>query len=180
MQIGRGGVVFTRLDKAEGAGTQVGKALQGAADAASPAEATPTDARGSDARRPNSGGGGGRGGAGGGKEKAEVVTNGGNKKAETAMNGGEGSGVDQALETMQYDRMAIAYLSLLLLPLVVGYSAKKLVMDEHAGWYSWALQSLTVRLKFRVPVFFLFFFVCHFSFHFFLSPPLFTTHRSTE
>ncbi|CAM9219967.1 unnamed protein product, partial [Scytosiphon promiscuus] len=60
-----------------------------------------------------------------------------------AGGGGEGSGADQAMETMRYDRMAIAYLSLLLLPLVVGYSAKKLVMDEHAGWYSLALQSVT-------------------------------------
>lgn len=49
-----------------------------------------------------------------------------------------------AAETMEYDRIAIAYLSLLLLPIVVGFSAKKLVLDEHAGWYSWALQSLTV------------------------------------
>lgn len=64
---------------------------------------------------------------------------------------GEGvDAVDQTAETMQYDMVAITYLSLLLLPLVVGFSAKKLVMDEHIGWYSWALQSLTVsglRLK---------------------------------
>eukprot|EP00752_Nemacystus_decipiens_P016247 g14527.t1 len=57
--------------------------------------------------------------------------------------GAEGSLGDQAVETMRYDRVAIAYLSLILLPLVLGYSVKKLVMDEHAGWYSWALQSLT-------------------------------------
>lgn len=56
-------------------------------------------------------------------------------------------GAEQAVETMHYDRVAIGYLSLLLLPFVVGFSAKKLVMDEHAGWYSWALQSLTVRQK---------------------------------
>lgn len=56
----------------------------------------------------------------------------------------KGGGAEQAMETMQYDRLAITYLSLLLLPLVVGFSLKKLVMDEHPGWYSWALQSLTV------------------------------------
>ena len=133
MQIGWGGVVFTRLEKAEGANGR--KALKGAS--ADSAGATPADGKGNGAQRIGGGGGGGGGGGkrGSKKEKVEVVAN-----------GGEGSGVDQALETMQYDRMAIAYLSLLLLPLVVGYSAKKLVMDEHAGWYSWALQSLTVNM----------------------------------
>lgn len=63
----------------------------------------------------------------------------------SAGRAGGGGGAEQAVETMHYDRVAITYLSLLLLPLVLGFSAKKLVMDEHAGWYSWALQSLTVR-----------------------------------
>ncbi|CAN0448573.1 unnamed protein product, partial [Discosporangium mesarthrocarpum] len=47
------------------------------------------------------------------------------------------------METMQYDRVAIVYLSLLLLPVVVGFSAKGLIIDRHPSWYSWALQSLT-------------------------------------
>jgi len=40
-------------------------------------------------------------------------------------------------ETMRVDRMAISHLSIVLLPLVVGFSVRSLVMEQHHGWYSW-------------------------------------------
>lgn len=45
--------------------------------------------------------------------------------------------------TMQLDRVAIKFMSKLLLPLAVSFSVKSLVCDQHPGWYSWAVASLT-------------------------------------
>mmetsp|Transcript_5243 Transcript_5243/g.8628 ORF Transcript_5243/g.8628 Transcript_5243/m.8628 type:complete len:399 (-) Transcript_5243:1391-2587(-) len=45
--------------------------------------------------------------------------------------------------TMQLDRVAIKFMSKLLLPLAVSFSVKSLVFDQHPGWYSWAVASLT-------------------------------------
>eukprot|EP00953_Heterococcus_sp_UTEX-ZZ885_P011504 6661-Heterococcus_DN1.PRE.1 len=60
--------------------------------------------------------------------------------------------------SQQHDRQAIVYLSLLLLPAVLGFSLRSLVMERQAlllrylamqplrlytGWYSWAIRSLT-------------------------------------
>lgn len=124
MQLGWKGLIFTRLENVEKRSRKGSKEVS--ADA--PSRAQP-DSKGSSSRRLND-------------NKSEES----NAQVATGKMGeeGEGSGADQAMETMQYDRLAIAYLSLLLLPLVVGFSLKKLVLDEHAGWYSWALQSLTV------------------------------------
>lgn len=36
---------------------------------------------------------------------------------------------------MEYDRVAIQYLSMMLLPFVGGFALKTLVMDQHTGWY---------------------------------------------
>ena len=46
-------------------------------------------------------------------------------------------------ETMLVDKMAIAHLSVALLPLAVGFSIRSLVMEQHHGWYSWTIASLT-------------------------------------
>lgn len=125
MQLGRKGFVFTRLERANG------EAMESvSAQIANKASGTSSDSNGNGGRRPNDG------------DSTGAKANGGSGASLVSV--GKGSGADQAMETMQYDRVAIAYLSLLLLPLVVGFSVKKLVMDEHAGWYSWALQSLTV------------------------------------
>lgn len=149
MQIGWGGFVFTRLEQAEGGGAPPeagggvpGKEENGGGETTTAKNNNNNKGSSVDASslRRRKGGDGKQG------------------KAEEAVAGpgaggvvGEGKGPDQAMETMRYDRMAIAYLSLLLLPLVVGYSAKKLVMDEHASWYSWSLQSVTVRHKVLLP-----------------------------
>ena len=49
----------------------------------------------------------------------------------------------KAAETIRVDRMAINHLSILLLPLVVGFSLRSLVLEQHSGWYSWLIASLT-------------------------------------
>jgi hypothetical protein len=46
-------------------------------------------------------------------------------------------------ETMKVDSIAISHLSLALFPLVIGFSLKSLVMEEHHSWYSWFIASLT-------------------------------------
>jgi hypothetical protein len=46
-------------------------------------------------------------------------------------------------KTKQYDAQAMRYLSWLLFPLVVGYAIYTLLYEEHKGWYSWILSSLT-------------------------------------
>lgn len=155
MQIGWGGIVFTRLDKAE--------ERDGGDDASAITSSSPGSSAGSSAKEGSDGGGGGGSSSGGTSSSLRRrKATGAEKETDKPKSrggggaGGEGSGADQALATMRYDRMAIAYLSLLLLPLVVGYSAKKLVMDEHAGWYSWALQSVTVSKAARAAWFFFF------------------------
>ncbi len=45
--------------------------------------------------------------------------------------------------TMDCDREAVAYLCMLLLPLVLGFSVKSLIKDMHTSWYSWGIKSLT-------------------------------------
>ncbi len=45
--------------------------------------------------------------------------------------------------TMECDRQAVAYLCMLLLPLVFGFSIKSLIRDMHTNWYSWGIKSLT-------------------------------------
>lgn len=157
MQIGWGGLVFTRLEQAEG-----GEAPPEAGGGVPHKEengggGTTTENNNNNNNNKNGTPGSSKGSSGDAsslrrRKGGDGKQGGPNGKAEEAVEGpgaggvvGEGKGPDQAMETMRYDRMAIAYLSLLLLPLVVGYSAKKLVMDEHASWYSWSLQSVTVR-----------------------------------
>ncbi|OQS03337.1 CLPTM1-like membrane protein [Thraustotheca clavata] len=48
-----------------------------------------------------------------------------------------------ASSTAEYDRIAVAHVSYIMYPLLVGYSLYKLVYSEHKGWYSWVLSSLT-------------------------------------
>eukprot|EP00611_Tribonema_gayanum_P019977 TRINITY_DN3568_c0_g1_i2.p1 TRINITY_DN3568_c0_g1~~TRINITY_DN3568_c0_g1_i2.p1 ORF type:complete len:609 (-),score=126.44 TRINITY_DN3568_c0_g1_i2:291-2117(-) len=57
-----------------------------------------------------------------------------------AAKGAKGSGPDAGQD---YDRVAITYLSLLLLPGVVGFSLRSLLTERYTGWYSWAIRSLT-------------------------------------
>lgn len=167
MRIGWRGVVFTRLEKADGGAAAGGVAgREGGEGNRARTTADQVTDTGADTPllgpKSKNGGGGGAGdatvrrrkgadkgddGKAGGRDGAGAggpPQGGGSSVKQGGAGGGEGSGADQAVETMRYDRMAIAYLSLILLPLVVGYSLKKLVMDEHAGWYSWALQSVTV------------------------------------
>lgn len=167
MQLGRRGLVFTRLEKVERGRAEGGRghaeggkiAREGkSVDAVGNGDSGSLTVSSAPKRTVRSVGGssnGNKGSSANGKwapKGAESAPGG-----TGALSGAGGAGMlgagperagemtDQATETMQYDRLAIAYLSLLLLPLVVGFSVKKLVMDEHAGWYSWALQSLTVR-----------------------------------
>ena len=131
MQLGWKGVVFTRLEKAgvkQSEGDSVANA-RGASDKTSHAKGGTNGTR----RRPK-----------GTKELGHQVAGDTGTSSVISPDGEGVPATDQAVETMRFDRMAITYLSLLLLPLVVGFSLKKLVMDEHVGWYSWALQSLTV------------------------------------
>lgn len=174
MQIGWKGVVFPRLAKAEdedvnGGGQNKPSGLEPPLSAPTP---TPSTSEETDvaadvddsASRSGNQQGGARRRTKNGRGAKTATTKG---KTDSSEGRGEGGtprvgdadavilpesdaavvGAEQAMETMHYDRVAIGYLSLLLLPLVVGFSGKKLVMDEHAGWYSWALQSLTVRRK---------------------------------
>mmetsp|Transcript_9589 Transcript_9589/g.31312 ORF Transcript_9589/g.31312 Transcript_9589/m.31312 type:complete len:693 (-) Transcript_9589:110-2188(-) len=48
--------------------------------------------------------------------------------------------------TQRVDAVATFYLSVLLLPLIVGWSLKSLVYDAHRGWYSWILSSATASV----------------------------------
>ena len=41
------------------------------------------------------------------------------------------------------DQQAIKHLTLVLLPIVIGFSLRSLVNEQHASWYSWFLASLT-------------------------------------
>ncbi|DAZ92897.1 TPA: hypothetical protein N0F65_000588 [Lagenidium giganteum] len=45
--------------------------------------------------------------------------------------------------TAEHDRVAVAHLSYVLYPLIVGHSAYTLVHGVHKGWYSWVISSLT-------------------------------------
>lgn len=46
-------------------------------------------------------------------------------------------------DTAKYDKVAIAHVSYALYPLIFGYSVYNLMYNEHKGWYSWVLTSLT-------------------------------------
>lgn len=157
MQIGWKGLTFTRLAKADGEGETEEENASRAEPSTSSKKTQENGAfgttgaeKGGSAKKRINGRSKGKGEVGGEGLAATRLppppSSGTNilPAAERVWAGREGVGADQAIETMQYDRMAITYLSLLLLPLVVGFSAKKLIMDQHAGWYSWALQSLTV------------------------------------
>lgn len=132
MQIGWRGVVFTRLEEAS----------QGQSKGDNNAVA---DGAGDEASDAKNGGKADTGVCHNARKGRDVkAIEGKGASSEVSVDGECVDAVDQTAETMEYDIVAITYLSLLLLPLVVGYSAKKLVMDEHVGWYSWALESLTV------------------------------------
>ncbi|KAJ0408326.1 hypothetical protein ATCC90586_000067 [Pythium insidiosum] len=45
--------------------------------------------------------------------------------------------------TAEHDRVAVAHLSYVLYPLIVGHAAYSLAFGEHKGWYSYVLSSLT-------------------------------------
>jgi len=45
--------------------------------------------------------------------------------------------------TLEADRFATVYLSLLLLPLMLAFTANSLVNEKHLSWYSWAIGALT-------------------------------------
>jgi hypothetical protein len=49
----------------------------------------------------------------------------------------------KAAESMRVDALAINHLSLVLLPLVVGFSLRSLLTEQHFSWYAWLLSSLT-------------------------------------
>ena len=57
---------------------------------------------------------------------------------------------DQALAllrtTQRVDATATFYLSVILLPLIVGWSLKSLLYNAHRGWYSWLLSSATASV----------------------------------
>eukprot|EP01116_Phalansterium_solitarium_P013523 TRINITY_DN30906_c0_g1_i1.p1 TRINITY_DN30906_c0_g1~~TRINITY_DN30906_c0_g1_i1.p1 ORF type:complete len:330 (+),score=-19.59 TRINITY_DN30906_c0_g1_i1:48-992(+) len=46
------------------------------------------------------------------------------------------------LDTEKYDTKATQYLMYGFAPIIVGYALYSLIFDLHAGWYSWALNSL--------------------------------------
>lgn len=132
MQVGWRGVVFTRLEEAR----------KGQSKGDNNAVADGAGDEASDAKNGGKAGTSLRHNAKKGRDVKAIEGKG--ASSEVSVDGEGVVAVDQTAETMQYDIVAITYLSLLLFPLIVGYSAKKLVMDEHVGWYSWALQSLTV------------------------------------
>ena len=45
--------------------------------------------------------------------------------------------------TIEADRYATTHLGAILLPLVIGFAIRSLVMDKHASWYSWVITTLT-------------------------------------
>mmetsp|Transcript_21508 Transcript_21508/g.28233 ORF Transcript_21508/g.28233 Transcript_21508/m.28233 type:complete len:633 (-) Transcript_21508:263-2161(-) len=57
--------------------------------------------------------------------------------------GKENKQKDTATNTMHLDKTAIKSMTFLLLPLAIGFSLKSLIFDQHPGWYSWAVASLT-------------------------------------
>lgn len=135
MQLGRRGIVFTRLEKAD----ERKVARRAERDSATP---SPSGSLRSGTRQDTKVNGKSKGVG----SKGELSASKRQESRAASKASGDGAN-NQAMETMRHDRIAIAYLSLLLLPLVVGFSLKKLVMDEHVGWYSWALQSLTVSSR---------------------------------
>ncbi|RHY28836.1 hypothetical protein DYB32_005669 [Aphanomyces invadans] len=48
-----------------------------------------------------------------------------------------------ASSTAEHDRVAVAHVSYVMYPLLVGYAAYQLGFSEHKSWYSWVLSSLT-------------------------------------
>ena len=47
-----------------------------------------------------------------------------------------------ASETKEYDRIAMKYMSYLMLPLMIGYTIYSLMYNEHKGWYSFVINTL--------------------------------------
>ena len=47
--------------------------------------------------------------------------------------------------TLEADRVATAYMGLLLAPLVLGLAARSLIVDKHRSWYSFCVATLTGR-----------------------------------
>lgn len=45
------------------------------------------------------------------------------------------------LETQEFDKQGMKYLSFVLYPLVVGYAIYSLIYHPHKSWYSWTLNS---------------------------------------
>jgi len=45
--------------------------------------------------------------------------------------------------TAHYDKLAFKYLSIVMIPLVIGYSIYSLYTSDHKGWYSWVISSLS-------------------------------------
>lgn len=43
--------------------------------------------------------------------------------------------------TLEADRLATTHLSLLLLPVTLGFTLRSLICDKHGGWYSWGIGS---------------------------------------
>jgi len=48
--------------------------------------------------------------------------------------------------TQKVDASATFYLSVILLPLIFGWSLRSLIYDAHRGWYSWLLSSATASV----------------------------------
>lgn len=45
--------------------------------------------------------------------------------------------------TLDADRIATSYLSMILLPMALGFIAHSLIYEKHPSWYSWAIGSVT-------------------------------------
>lgn len=45
--------------------------------------------------------------------------------------------------TLEADRYATTHLGAILVPLIVGFAIRTLIMDKHASWYSWIITTLT-------------------------------------
>uniref|UniRef100_A0A7S3NLU1 Cleft lip and palate transmembrane protein 1 n=1 Tax=Aureoumbra lagunensis TaxID=44058 RepID=A0A7S3NLU1_9STRA len=76
-----------------------------------------------------------------------VSTTTGTPKLDNNLESDEDRRARELLQTTQrVDAAATFYLSLVLLPLIVGWSLKCLVYDAHRGWYSWALGSATASV----------------------------------
>jgi hypothetical protein len=50
---------------------------------------------------------------------------------------------EDEVKTQEYDKLAFRYVSYATVPLLIGYTVYSILKEEHRGWYSFVLSTLT-------------------------------------